>query len=337
MLRTVSRAVVQAYEMRRLKAERERDARVREAYAAIPELRELDRAIAAAGADLLLETVDPSRPRLAAAALAGIKEKRRQLLAAAGLDADFDQIRSACPHCCDTGYIGERRCSCYRSVVIPLLAAQANLAALAGISFDTFDDGLFSDQTDPERYQSELSPRQQIQAIKKACLRFVREFDQPHTRNLLFFGNPGTGKTFLMACVAQALLGQGRSVLYMTAPQLFAALGEHRTLLSAFNPDDQRLEKAANLAESIMTCDLLLVDDLGTEAGAASRYADLLGVIDGRGLPGLRMIISSNSNPALLRELYDERLLSRLVGGFAVYRFFGEDVRLVKSRRRRNP
>ncbi len=332
---SIRKAVAQEYERRRFAAEIARDRQINAAHARWPELARLDRELAAAGADLLLEAIDPARPRRAAERKALLAAERADYLSAIGLAPDYDQLQFICAKCRDTGLIGSERCSCYQAILIPLLAANANLRALEGISFDQFDESLFAGQPDPARYQSDLSPRQQLNGLRQACQRFVRDFDRPETRNLLFVGKPGTGKTFLMACVARALLDQGRSVLYLTAPQLFDSLQEYRTLLNAFNPDEIRLDKAAALHDSLMTCDLLLIDDLGTEAGAASRYADLLTVIDNRSLPQYKTIISSNADPATLRDTYDERLLSRLVGGFAVYRFFGDDVRLTISRRRR--
>jgi DNA replication protein DnaC len=335
MERSITRAVAQEYARRREEAEQARDRRVRAAYASCQELEKTDRAIAASGADLLLEAIDPGRPRLAASVRADLTARRQELLQSAGLKPDFDQIIYNCAICRDTGWISQETCSCYRSTLIPFLMERANLRALSAVSFDQFDKTLFSDQPDPARYLLDVSPRQQILGLKLACQRFIRDFDQPDTGNLLFVGKPGTGKTFMMACIARALLDLGHSVLYITAPQLFDSLQEQRALLAAFNPDEVRLEKALALQESLLTCDLLLIDDLGTESGAASRYADLLAVIDGRSTPGLKTIISSNNEPANLRDIYDERLLSRLVGGFAVYRFIGEDVRMVQNRRRR--
>lgn len=335
MQASIAREVSREYERRRFAAEQARDRRVAEIHSRWPDLERIDRAIATAGADLLLEAIEPGRPQRAAARKADLNRQRNEFLTCSGIDPAYAQVSYSCPLCQDTGSVGQNRCSCYRKVLIPLLSASANLRALEGLTFDRFDDSLFSDKPDPARYQSDLSPRQQINGLRQACQRFVAEFDRPETRNLLFVGKPGTGKTFLMACIARDLLDNGRSVLYMPAPQLFESLQEYRTMLASYNPDEIRLEKATALHESLMTCELLLIDDLGTEAGAAARYADLLTVIDGRALPGLRTIVSSNADPSTLRDTYDERLLSRLVGGFAVYRFFGEDVRLVQSRRRR--
>ena len=332
---SITRSVAREYEQRRLQAEQAKDRRIEAIHQRWPELEMLDRAIASAGADLLLEAIDPLRPRKAASEKSELLRQRQALIAQTGADPNYDQVAYACPQCLDTGMRGPQRCSCYRKILIPLLSANANLRNLEGLSFDRFDASLFSDQADPARYQSDLSPRQQIIGLRQACLRFIADFGSPETRNLLFIGKPGTGKTFLMACIARELLDLGRSVLYMPAPQLFECIQEHRTLLASFSPDDVRLERSIALHDSLMDCDLLLIDDLGTEAGAACRYADLLSIIDRRAVPGLKTIISSNADPATLRDTYDERLLSRLVGGFLVYRFFGEDVRMVMSRRRK--
>ncbi len=339
MQRSVNRLINQMYEQRRLTAELARDNRIAGLHLQWPELAAMDQELATAGADLLLETLDPSRPQTAAGRLASIKAGRLAFLKSHQLDPEYDRIHYQCELCQDSGWIGSQRegrhCGCYQKLLIPLLTEQANMRHLQNVSFASFDESLFSVRADPARYQSELSPRQQINGLRQACERFVRDFDRPDTRNMLFVGAPGTGKTFLMACIAQALLAQGHSVLYLNAPQLFDLLQENRNLLANFNPDSIRLERSSAMQDSIMNCELLLIDDLGTEAGAATRYADLLGVIDGRMLPGLKTIISSNADPATLRDHYDERLLSRLVGGFAVYRFFGEDIRLQLNRRRR--
>lgn len=332
---SIAKAVNREYERRRFVAELNRDRLVAETHRRCPELAVLDRAIAGAGADLLFEAIEPDRPRRAAAEKAELNRQRQTLLASSGIDPNYDQVRYTCLTCQDTGMNGDQRCSCYRKVLIPLLSADANLRALEGASFEQFDETLYDDQPNTARYHSEVSPRQQINGLRQACQRFVAEFDLAETRNMFFIGKPGTGKTYLMACTGRALLEEGRSVLYLPAPQLFESIQEYRTLLASYNPDDIRLEKATALHESVMSCELLLIDDLGTEAGAAARYADLLTVIDGRNQPGLKTIISSNSDPSTLRDTYDERLLSRLVGVFAVHRFFGEDVRMVQSRRRR--
>lgn len=332
---SLGRAIAREYEQKRYEAERRRDKEVRTAYAKCPELEQLDRDIAAAGAEILLEAIEPGRPRRADKRKKALEQKRSEILATAGIRPDFDQIRYSCGICGDTGRNGRKICSCYRQVLIPLLIERANLQGMQEASFETFDLSLFSDQANPELYNSKLSPREQMNGLLKICRKFAETFGEEDNRNLLFVGRPGTGKTFLMLSVARELLGKGFSVFYTTAPQMFESLRTWRTLKASFSPDPTRLEEAEAIHDSLVSCSLLLIDDLGTEPSTSSRYTDLLGVLDSRLKPGMRTIISSNADPTALRDTYDERVLSRLVGNFALYRFFGEDVRMVLNRRRR--
>lgn len=333
---SIARAIAREYDRRRQQAETDRVRRRTDVYRAHPDLAGLDRQLAAAGADLLLEIIEPGRPQRAESRRQELWHRRQAILAQHGLDPDFDQLRPTCPLCQDTGVANGQRCSCYRQILVPLLAEQANLHNLAGQTFDQFDASLFSDQKDSGRYRTERSPREQILALRQVCEQYASQFGEPKQRNLLFVGPPGTGKTFLMASLANALLEQGHSVLYTTAPDLFEIMSTYRTMLASFHPDEIRYEQAVGLHDLVFHADLLLVDDLGTEPAAASRYADLLGIIDRRTGQGLSTVISSNADPAALRDTYDERLLSRLMGSFAIYRFFGPDVRLELGRRRRS-
>ena len=335
MNQSIHRRITAGYDQLRLDAAARRDAALIDAHSRYPDLRQLDRQIAEAGADLLLEAIDPAREKTAGARMKALQTERLELLASHGLPKTLGEIVYACDKCSDTGYVGTDRCSCYQVKLIPLLFESANLRQLKDISFETFDEQLFSDQPDQKRYQSDLSPRAQIRGIRQACERFVIDFDHPDTRNLFFVGKPGTGKTFLMACIAHALIEAGRTVLYLPAAQLFDALAEYRILSTSFHPDEIRFEKSSAMQDAILHCNLLLIDDLGTEYTSAARYPELLQVLDQRSGPENRTVLSSNVEAGLMRELYDERLLSRLYGGFAVYRFIGEDVRFVMNQRRR--
>lgn len=335
MNQSIHRRISALYDLLRQEAATRRDDGLADACSRYPELVQLDRSIAAAGADLLLEAIDPARSKTAGTRKKALQEDRLAFLEANGLPRELGEIVYSCGKCSDTGYVGTNRCTCYQFKLIPLLFESANLNQLKDISFASFDEQLFSDQPDQKRYQSELSPRAQIHGIRQACERFASEFVLPETRNLFFVGKPGTGKTFLMACIAHDLVEEGRTVLYLPAAQLFDALSEYRVLSTSFHPDEIRFEKSSALQDAIMHCELLLIDDLGTEYTSAARYPELLQVLDQRNGPDRRTVLSSNVEAGLMRELYDERLLSRLYGGFAVYRFIGEDVRFVLNQRRR--
>lgn len=342
MNQSVNKAVAAIYEERRDRADRMRRQKQAEIYQSFPELEQLDREIAVAGADLLFEAIDPDRPKEAGDRRDKLLIARDQFLDLHNIDIDFDQPVYECTLCNDTGINGNGKCICYRRTLMPLLVDHANLKALKDITFDKFDPELFSDK--PEQSDKGTSPRSNILAIMNAVLAFADRIGLPadapeRTKgqdNLLFLGRPGTGKSFLMACLANEMLIRGETVFYVSAPELFEILNELRVLQSSFSPDPVRLEQISSLYDSIIHARLLLIDDLGTETRGGVRYSELLTLIDRRLSPGLHTVISSNADAAALKQVYDERLLSRFMGNYAIYRFFGEDIRLELSRRRRS-
>ena len=344
MNQSISKAVAAAYEHRRDRAEKERLQNIDKIYLKYPEIEIIDREIASAGAALLFEAIDPERPRLAAIKKKELEKKRADFILAHNISADFDQPVFHCKACKDTGMEKQHLCSCYRQVMMPLLIEHANLKNLKNIKFDQFDESLFSDKVDVENNKSDVSPRKNISAIKNSVIKYAEAFAMKKTEliasekladNLLFMGKPGTGKTFLMACLANTFLEEGSMVFYVSAPELFEILNELRVLQSSFQPDPVRMEQVSALYDSILHADLLLIDDLGTENKGASRYSELLTLVDRRLAPGLHTVISSNADAGAIKASYDERLLSRLMGNYAIYRFFGDDIRLQLSRRRR--
>ncbi|MDD2374208.1 MAG: ATP-binding protein [Eubacteriales bacterium] len=349
---SISKAAAAIYEERRNRSDKLRRIRQQQVHDKFPELDKLDREIAMSGAEMLFEAIDPDRPKTASARKQELIERRNQFIADHGIDPEFDQPAYECDICHDTGYTPAGRCSCYRATIMPLLIDHANLKGLSSISFEQFDENLFSDQTNISNGQGSMSPRENIIAIRNIVKRFADYISNEHSpasvdtshdfvksdlpQNMLFLGKPGTGKTYLMACLANYALTRGVTVFYVSAPELFEIMNELRVLQNSFNPEPVRYEQVTALYDSILHADLLLIDDLGTETRAANRYSELLTLIDRRLEPGLHTVISSNADASSLKQTYDERLLSRLMGNYAIYRFYGEDVRLEISRRRRN-
>ncbi len=342
MNQSVNKAVAAIYEERRDRADRMRRQRQAEIYKQYPDLEQLDREIAIAGADLLFEAIDPEKPKQAEARREKLLASRDDFLLSHNIEMDFDQPTYECSLCNDTGISGNGKCVCYRKTMMPLLIDHANLKALKDITFTDFDPELFSDKS--EHVDNGTSPRSNILAIKDAVVAFADRISLPPEAtekprgqdNLLFLGRPGTGKSFLMACLANEMLRRGETVFYVSSPELFEILNELRVLQSSFNPEPVRLEQITSLYDSIMHARLLLIDDLGTETRGGVRYSELLTLIDRRLAPGLHTVISSNADAATLKQVYDERLLSRLMGNYSIFRFFGEDIRLELSRRRRS-
>lgn len=247
-------------------------------------------------------------------------KKKEALLLANGYPADYLTPVYTCRDCNDTGMIGEERCHCFKQAVVDLLYAQSGIAnIIKEENFDTFSFDYYNDTViDPK---TKLTPRQNIKRIYDTCQSFVRNFDREFN-NLLFYGNSGLGKTFLSHCIAKELLGTAHTVLYLTAYELFDILGK------AMYDED---EGFAASGEHILDCDLLIIDDLGTELANAFTLSRLSLCINERFLNRRSTIISTNFGVQELADHYGERNFSRIFSSYTPLRFFGEDIRLKKK------
>lgn len=249
-----------------------------------------------------------------------LSRQKEALLLANGYPADYLSPVYTCADCKDTGMVGEERCHCFKQAVVDLLYAQSGLTSVleeenfAAFSFDYYNNTV----TDPK---TKLTPRQNMQRIYDTCQSFVQNFDTQFN-NLLFYGNSGLGKTFLSHCIAKELLGTAHTVLYLTAYELFDILGK------AMYHDD---EEFAASGEHILDCDLLIIDDLGTELANAFTLSRLSLCINERFINRRSTIISTNFGVQELADHYGERNFSRIFSSYTPLRFFGEDIRLKKK------
>ena len=251
---------------------------------------------------------------------AELAREKEALLLANGYPADYLSPVYTCKDCQDTGMIGEERCHCFKQAVVDLLYAQSNVSSIIKEeNFDTFSFDYYNDTVvDPK---TKLTPRQNMQRIYNTCQSFVRNFDTEFN-NLLFYGNSGLGKTFLSHCIAKELLGTAHTVLYLTSYELFDILGK-----AMYNED----EGFAASGEHILDCDLLIIDDLGTELATAFTISRLSLCINERLLNRRATIISTNFGVQELADHYTERNFSRIFSNYTLLRFFGEDIRLKKK------
>ena len=249
-----------------------------------------------------------------------LSKQKEELLVQAGYPADYLTPVYVCPDCKDTGSVGDERCHCFKQAVVDLLYAQSNLSSVisqenfATFSLDYYDDT----QIDPV---SNMTARQNMQRNLDAAHAFVKDFDRDF-QNLLLYGAPGLGKTFLSHCIAKELLGTAHTVLYLTAYELFDILGK------SFREDDR---ETAATSEHILDCDLLIIDDLGTELATAFTMSRLSLCINERFLNHRSTIISTNLGVQELKNQYGERNFSRIFSSYKTLSFFGKDIRLKKK------
>ena len=326
----IGKIIAQEYQQRRSRNLQKGQDDIDSIYRTHPKLLDIDR-------NVIVENALNAMSIMKDGVLREDSEKKNRLLAERKaylvehqIPGGFDGPRYSCPLCHDTGYLianPKEYCACYQQLLIPLLLKNSNFKNLSKYRFSQFNLSLFSDESDPKRYQSVLSPRKQMEGIRNAASAFVDHFAAENTRSLFFLGKPGTGKTFMSGCIANELLIQGKSVLYFSSPELFENITEFRTLSNSFAPDPERFENAARIYQCILDCDLFILDDLGTETIHANRQPELLNIMNHRMDSNKKMIISTNLEASSLSALYDERVLSRIYGGFSVWKFFGSDLR----------
>lgn len=234
---------------------------------------------------------------------------------------DYDlQPHYFCPDCKDTGFIFPgQRCHCFTRAITSVLSSQSNLQSiLKQHNFSTFNPDLFDNRiVDPSLNKT---ARQNILEAEAFCKLFVREFDTTF-RNILFYGGTGVGKTFLTNCIAKELLDASRSVLYLSAI-------DFSTLLTdlAFRSSDSDA-KAKETAHYIFSCDLLIIDDLGTEVTNSLKSSNLFNCLDKRLTNRKSTIISTNLSPELITRQYSDRVFSRILGNYACFKLIGDDIR----------
>ena len=312
--------ILREYDERQLQNKTLLDARTKEIYQKIPELLEIEHSIAeysVASARKLLSgdsnALDNLKQRIAS-----LRTRKTALLNEAGYPADYLAPIYHCPDCKDTGYIDGKRCHCFIQRMLDITYNQSNIKDI--LAYENFSNFSFKYYSNNKADANGLTP---LSAAKKAydnCQTFIKDFDHCFS-NLLFYGDTGVGKTFLSNCVAKELLDTGHSVIYFTAFQLFDILSK-----GVFDKD----KKALDIHQNIFECDLLIIDDLGTELTNSFTCSQLFLCLNERILRKKATIISTNLNMAQLGEIYSERTFSRILKNYRIIKMFGDDIRIKK-------
>ena len=327
----VLRRAAERLEGQRRRREEAQNARRREIYAAIPRVAEIDRQLRRTIVDIIAASLRQGNDPVPA--IGAVRDKnldlqaeRADLLVAHGYPADALDDKPACPRCSDTGWRGAVMCDCLKN-----LCAQEQIKELSKLldlgeqSFDTFSLDVYS----PSPWRgSGISPRENMEMVYEICLNYAQKFGRFYFNNLFLSGAPGLGKTFLSACIARTVSENGFSVVYDTAVNIFSRFEDRK-----FSRDAEDTREARDETRRYLSCDLLILDDLGSEMTTPFVQSSLYTLINSRLTADRRTVISSNLSMEDVRRRYAPQIASRLEGEYRVLPFFGEDIRLLRKQR----
>lgn len=317
--------IANSYNDRQLNNKIKLNRRIEEVYEKIPLIKDLDGQIGVlAGRALRLSLSGNSSAKdTLREDIALISEQKKAALLAGGYSADYLDEIFTCPKCKDTGFIDGKPCECLKAEVVRLLYSRSELKEiLERENFDTFEYDLYSDDyIDPD---TGISAAENIDAVVDHCHYFINNFDKTFD-NLLFYGRAGTGKTFLINCIAKELIEKSYSVIYLSAVQLFNLLADY-----SFKRSNTTIYRQISFDE-LLRCDLLIIDDLGTEMSNSFTESSLFDCLNERLIHQKSTIISTNFSLQELQQKYEERIFSRTAGNYTPLKIFGDDIRIKKK------
>lgn len=320
-----SAEVIQRARARLAQARQDRLAENREhlarAYEQLPTLQQIDR-------ELRLTMAQAARAAFAGGDAVALMEqarqenmalqRRRAALIAEYFEEGYLDDSPICSLCGGSGYVGSNMCECLQELCRQEQKRELTMLSAGAERFDQFRLDYYSDAVDP---RLGFSPRQIMEKTFRTCRRYAQTFT-PRAESLFFSGNPGLGKTFLSACIARTVAGMGYSVVYETAGRLFSTMEKAR-----FEGGEENRAAARRYSD----CELLIIDDLGTEMTGAFVVAALYELVNDRLMEGKPTIISTNLTADDLSRRYSPALASRLRGSYKKVAFVGDDIRLIKN------
>lgn len=310
-------AIMREYEKRQTRNRHLLEERTKEINTKVEGYRELSESIAAISvsqAKKLLEG-DESALEDLRTSIRKLSSMKEELLTGAGYPPNYLDPVYDCPDCKDTGYIDGSKCHCFKQAIINILYEQSGIQEMlkkenfSMLSYEYFEG------EDLKRLQNTVAE----------CRNFIKTFDSDY-HNLFFYGTVGTGKSFLSGCVAKELIESGHSVIYSSSAKLLETLSA--------NVYDYKNNKdtSANDQNDFYGCDLLIIDDLGTEYPKNVNITILFSLLNGRHLNRKSTIISTNLSLEDFRNLYSDRIFSRISNQYTICKFTGPDIRMIKKR-----
>ena len=318
------------YEQKRRKAQMDAELKISKLYEQFPNLEKIDDQInkyAISKTKSILKGNDNTLEY--DNLIEGLKNKKTEFLKKNNINIDLFKPDYECKICNDTGYIQENNksimCHCLKQRLLNLSYNKSNLSDIKNQNFDNFNLNLFSDEINLKKYKIKCSPRQNIINIRNACKNFIDNFENLDEKNLFFCGNTGLGKTYMSNAIANEILKNGKTVLYQTAPVLLETVIDNK-----FNK--YKNQNSDEFYKNVLTVDLLIIDDLGTENINSMTVSELFTILNTRILnlnnKATKTIISTNLSIEQIFKIYEERIGSRIAGYYNIYQFVGEDLRL---------
>ena len=300
--------------------------RKKEIYDKIPRIQEIDNLIASSSINAVR-----SRLKQGTNAMEDVQQQnsnliaeKQQLLETNGYPAGYLQPIYTCPLCKDTGRVGNEYCNCFKQAAISLLYRQSTLdRILQTENFEHFDLSYYARENDGKH---PFTPYENMNNILNKTKSFIETFDK-EGGNLLFYGETGLGKTYLSNCIAKSLLDTQHTVLYQTAIHLFEDVCGDVIMKKNQNADSQETYRY------LYSCDLLIIDDLGTEFTNSFVSSELYDILNTRMREGKSTVISTNLNLQELTERYSDRITTRIFAEYKVFHFYGSNIRLAKRRK----
>lgn len=313
-LKTVNEALAKAKESK-MAAEKEYEATLKAATQSNQEIKDLDCLLKQIGAKIALTALSGNQEALKALKDKALllSSKKADLLKAAGVSPAPNY---SCKVCGDTGYINGELCECIKAEAKRIALEKVFGSDISkGATFENFSLKYYPEEKD----QSGYSPKKVMTTTLKLAKEFVSKF--PEGKNLLFVGGCGLGKTHLSLAIAAELASKGYSVVY----------GSAQNLLQKAVRDSMDWSSDGSFTDGLLECDLLVIDDLGTEFNTAASGSVLYNILDTRLQRGLSTIINTNVEFEEIEKKYDPRIASRLIGNYTARYFLGNDIRQIKA------
>lgn len=319
MINDIKRKIINEYETDRTMALARRDSFVKKVFEKYPEIDEFTKEINRLGLENTKNILrNPEKAKEYNSEfnkkLNSLVAKKEEFMKKNGIPAEYDKPHYKCALCQDTGYTEDgKKCRCYKDKIIKYTYKSSNLSeVMKGMSFENFSLDFYSSEK-----KDGFSERENMEYILKASKDFCNDFE--NRRNILFYGAPGLGKTFISVSIARKFIENEKTVIYISATKLFSGYDDYKFGRNSVFED---------FLNDLYLADLLIIDDLGTEYISKLSVPFLFDLVNDRILKNKKIIINTNLEPNALENAYSLRFMSRIYEHFDVFKFRGKDIRI---------